>query len=88
MTFRIEKSRSGPVTIVRLIGRLESEHLEELKKHVECGDGPFVLDLTELTLVDLGVVRFLNACENEGAQIANGSLYIRQWMHLERELGL
>jgi hypothetical protein len=88
MTFRIEKSRSGPVTTVRLIGRLESEHLEELEQHVEGGGGGLVLDLAELTLVDVGVVRFLNACENQGAQIANSSLYIRQWMLLERELGL
>jgi hypothetical protein len=88
MTFRIDKSCSGPITTVRLIGRLGSEDVEELKKHCEQSGRFLVLDLAELTLVDVEVVRFLNACENRGVQIANSSLYIREWMLLERELGL
>jgi anti-anti-sigma regulatory factor len=85
MTFKIEVTRSGPVTTVRLIGRLRSENVEELKKYVEQGGGPVVLDLAEVALVDVGVVRFLIECENRGAQIANGSLHIRKWMLRERE---
>ena len=86
MTFRIEKTRSGSVTTVRLIGRLRSEHVEELKKQISPDEGQVVLDLEELTLVDLDVVRFLNVCENQGAKIANASAYIQKWMVRERQL--
>jgi anti-anti-sigma regulatory factor len=88
MAFKIEKTCGGMVTTLRLIGRLRSEDVEELKRHVDQGGGPLVLDLLEVTLVDLDVVRFLNSCENQGAEIVNGSPYIRKWMLLERKLEL
>jgi hypothetical protein len=33
------------------------------------------------------VVRFLNACKNEGTVIANDSPYIREWMLRESKPG-
>jgi hypothetical protein len=39
-----------------------------------------VLDLEEVTLVDLEVVRFLGVCEADGAEITHCSPYIREWM--------
>ena len=80
MTFKIEKTYSGQVTTLRLIGRLESECLGVLKEQIEHSGPQVVLDLAELELVDVEVVRFLNACQNEGVEIANGSPYIREWM--------
>ena len=80
MTFKIEGTQSGKVTTIRLIGRLSSECLAELKQQIEHAGPQVVLDLAEVELVDVEVVRFLNACENEGAVIANGSPYIREWM--------
>jgi len=35
MTLRIEQVSDGHVVILRLSGRLQSEHLEELKAHIE-----------------------------------------------------
>jgi hypothetical protein len=35
MTLRIEQVSDGHVVIWRLSGRLQSEHLEELKAHIE-----------------------------------------------------
>jgi hypothetical protein len=43
------------------------------------------LDLKEVTLVDVDVVRFLGACEVEGVEIVHCSQYIREWMVRERE---
>src|SRR6266498_2959296 len=80
MAFKIEKAHSGQVTTLWLIGRLRSECLGELKEQIEHSGPQVVLDLAELELVDVEVVRFLNACESEGAGIANGSPYIREWM--------
>jgi anti-anti-sigma regulatory factor len=87
MTFKIEGIHSGQVTRLRLIGRLNSECLAELKRQLEHGGSQVVLDLAEVELVDVEVVRFLNACQNEGAVIANASPYIREWMLRESKPG-
>jgi hypothetical protein len=79
-TLKIEKVSSGGKTTIRLIGRFQSEHIEDLKKQLQ-GSGPlWVLDLVELTLVDVEVVGFLRACEAEGVEILHCSPYIREWM--------
>lgn len=45
-----------------------------------------VLDVSEVTLVDLEVVRFLIGCQDQGVECANPSPYIREWMNRERKL--
>jgi hypothetical protein len=87
MTFKIERTHSGQVRTIRLIGRFGSECLGELKKQVEHGGPQVILDLAQVELVDVEVVRFLNACKNEGAVIANDSPYIREWMLRESKPG-
>jgi anti-anti-sigma regulatory factor len=79
--FKIEKLSEGTRTIfLRLIGRIRLEHLEELKAQLG-DDGPRIkLDLDEVTLVDLDVVRFLRACEIDGIQLVNCSPYVREWI--------
>ena len=80
MTFKIERIQGGEVTRVRLIGRFESECLEELKEQVGPGRPQVVLDLADVELVAVEVVRFLNACQSQGVGIANVAPYIREWM--------
>ena len=80
MTFRIEGTHNAQVTTLRLIGRLSSECLGELKQQIEHAGPHVVLDLAEVELVDVEVVRFLNARQNKGAVITNSSPYIREWM--------
>jgi hypothetical protein len=87
MAFKIEKAYSGQVTTLRLIGRLGSECLGELKEQIEHSGPQVVLDLGEIELVDVEVVRFLNSCQSEGAEIANASPYIREWMLREWKPG-
>lgn len=68
---KIEKNSQGGKTTIRLIGHFQAEHIEELKKQFE-HDGPrFVLDLTEVTLVDADFVGFLKVCEFGGVEIVN-----------------
>jgi len=43
-----------------------------------------MLDLEEVTLVDLDVVRFLGLTEAEGVELVNCSPYIRDWIFRER----
>ena len=80
MTLRIETAAERHKTIIRLSGRLQSEHLDELKRQVNAAQTPSALDLEGVTLVDLEVVRFLNACENKGVALLHCWPYIRQWM--------
>ena len=84
MTLKIEKYSDGYGTTIRLIGRLQAEHLEELEKQIQ-GSGPALrLDLDEVTLVDVECVRFLGACEIRGATLLHCSPYIRDWIGKER----
>jgi hypothetical protein len=53
------------------------------KQFEECGPR-FVLDLKEVTLVDVEVVRFLGACESDGMKVTHCSQYIRGWIVRER----
>ena len=43
------------------------------------------LDLSEVNLVDIDVVRFLGACQAKGVKLAGCSPYIRDWIALKFE---
>ncbi|MGE0274680.1 MAG: hypothetical protein AB7G68_19215 [Nitrospiraceae bacterium] len=78
-------------TVIRLNGRLQSEHLHELKIQLKGEQSPIALDLEGVTLVDVDIVRFLNACENSGVELLHCWPYIREWMrreHVERDSAL
>ena len=85
MTFKIEKYRDRRGTTIRLIGRMRAEHLSELQKQVKESESKIVLDLEELNLVDVDVVRFLGMCETQGVTLLNCSPYIREWIGKERD---
>ena len=85
MTLRIEKYSDRNSTIIRLIGRMRAEHLEELEKQIRESGPAITLDLEEVTLVDVEIVRFLGTCEASGATLLNCSHYIRDWIGKERD---
>ena len=73
-------------TRIRLSGELRNEQLNDLRTEIERNGPQVTLDLDELNLVDIDAVRFLNACDAQGIKVVNCSLYIREWMYLERKL--
>ena len=83
MTLRIESLAGEHGTILKLIGRIQAEHLDELRRQIAASD-PSALELKEVTLVDAEAVRFLGSCETEGIQLLNCSAYIREWIDRER----
>ena len=85
MTLKIEKYWDGNRAIIRLIGRMRAEHLENLEKQIRESRPTITLDLEEVTLVDVEVVRFLGTCEARGATLLNCSPYIREWIGKERD---
>jgi queuine/archaeosine tRNA-ribosyltransferase len=87
MTFRIKTTSEGRTATLRLIGRIESGSLEELRAQIRSHRPRLLLDLHEVTLVDVEVVRFLVACEAEGIDLRDCAPYIRRWMSRERNRG-
>jgi hypothetical protein len=53
MTLKIEKNCHGGKTVIRLSGRLQSEHLDELKTQIRGNQSGVVFDLEGVTLVDV-----------------------------------
>ena len=43
-----------------------------------------MLDLTDVDLVDITVVQFLICVEDEGVELMECPLYVREWMTRER----
>jgi anti-anti-sigma regulatory factor len=87
MTLRIEKDSDGQTTTLRLIGRMRREHIEELKAQIKAGGTSVTLDLNEVSLVDLDVIRFLAACQIQGVSLVHCSRYIKNWITKERFSG-
>ena len=68
MTLKIEKVSDGRKTVIRLSGRLQSEHLDELKTQIDGDQLRVALDLDGVTLVDVEVVRLIG-CEESGVAL-------------------
>jgi hypothetical protein len=70
--------------MVKLIGRIQTEHLSELRAQLDAIGASIVLDLGDVSLVNLDVVRFLSTRESQGTQLLNCPVYIRKWIDSER----
>jgi hypothetical protein len=81
---RIESDSDGQTKVLRLIGRLKADHVDELKKQLDGAATRRVVDLEEVTLVDVEVVRFLGDCEDNGIELSRCTPYIREWINRER----
>jgi len=82
--FRIEKDSGGCVTSLRLSGRIQSDQIASIRSEMDDDCTSKILDLGEVTLVDLGVVQFLIDCEEAGVQLLQCPAYVREWMLRER----
>ncbi len=87
MTLKIEKDSDVQTTTIRLIGRMRREHIEELKAQIKAGGRSVTLDLNDVCLVDLDVIRFLATCQSEGISLVHCSRYINNWIAKERFRG-
>ena len=81
---RIEKECDGRVTRVQLSGRIEPHLISTIRSAIsDCGVHK-LLDLSEVTLVNLEAVRFLISCEDAGIEVVQCPPYVREWMLRER----
>ena len=84
MALRIEQVSDESVVILRLSGRLQSEHVDQLMGQIEGSTQRIILDLEEVKLVDREAVRFLGLCEANGVELKQCAPYIRDWIDGER----
>jgi len=82
--FKIEKLTKGSTTVLRLVGRINTQHLDEVRKLIADAEPRVKLDLSEVTLVDVDVIRFLGNQERRGVQLGNCSRYVREWIQREQ----
>ena len=81
---RIEKESDGCVTRLLLSGRIQSDRIPCIRSAMKDGCAHKILDLSEVTLVDVAAVRFLGRCQSEGVELAGCPPYVREWIHRER----
>jgi anti-anti-sigma regulatory factor len=75
---------AGTITLI-VSGRIDAEQLPDLRRLVQSEHASdVVLDLNEVSLVDVEVVRFLRQCETQGMRLARCPAYVRQWMVREK----
>ena len=84
---RIEKDSDGCVTTLRLSGRIQSDCIASIRSAMNDSSTHKILDLAEVTLVDIAAVRFLLNCENKGVELVQCPPYVREWMVRERAEG-
>jgi hypothetical protein len=85
MTLRIERSARQRFTVIALSGRMEAEHVADLRELFDHDYGDIILDLRDLRLADRDAVRFLKCCEADGMTLKNCPAYIRQWIDREND---
>ena len=82
---KITCSTHSGTTTVALSGRIDAGQLPDLRRSVETErTSDMVLDLNEVSLVDVEVVRFLLQCEMQGIRLAHCPAYVREWMVREK----
>jgi hypothetical protein len=84
MVLRIEQIADESETIFRLIGRITSPDVQQLKAEIAEARNRVTLDLAQVWLVDLDAVHFLAVAENNGIQLRGLPHYIRAWIVLEK----
>ena len=85
MTYRIERSTSGPGVTFFLSGEMDSDHVGELEALMAADSNRLVsLDLADVTLVNRDAMKFLARVEAAGAVLVNCPEYVRSWIDAEQ----
>ena len=87
MILRIVEEADDEKVVLRLIGRIETEHVRDLKDQLEDETRRIVPDLSEIKLANQTAVRFLRLSEDKGIQLQNCPAYIREWNCGDRRSG-
>ena len=81
---RVEKDSDGRTTSLRFSGRIQSSNIGSIRAEMDDDSIRMLLDLAEVTLVDVEVIRFVSDCENGGIVLVHCPPYVREWILRER----
>jgi hypothetical protein len=82
---KITRAKEAGFTRVIVSGRIGAPQVPDLCRLLEADDASnVVLDLTEVSLVDVEVIQFLLRCDGQGIGLVGCPAYIREWMVRER----
>jgi hypothetical protein len=84
--WKVQRAEDSGRVVLLVSGRIAGENLTELKKVfiAETENQNFILDMSEVRLVDQDSVEFLSRCEANGAELRNCPPYIREWIERDR----
>jgi anti-anti-sigma regulatory factor len=84
--WKVQRAEDSGRVVLQVSGRIAGENLTELKKvfTAETENQNFILDMSEVRLVDQDSVEFLSRCEANGAELRNCPPYIREWIERDR----
>jgi len=82
---RVETLQEGNRTVLRLIGELRSGEIGILQSEISEDSVTVVVNLKELSVIDLNGIRFLLECRARGIEIEECPPYVREWMKRESE---
>jgi ABC-type transporter Mla MlaB component len=86
MTLKIKRICEKDESRLCLSGELRGTHVVDLRAEIERLVQPAILDLDEVSVVDIDGIRLLNECQAQGIQVVKCSPYIRRWMLQEKEI--
>ena len=78
--FMIQTVSDGPGVILRLSGRIEAEHISQLRDEIAKQTMATALDLDQVKLVSREVISFLGTCKAQGIELQNCPAYVRDWI--------
>ena len=82
---KMTRVKNAGTTTLIVSGRIDAEQLPDVRRLVESEHASdVVLDLNEVSLVDVEVVRFLLHCEAHGMRLESCPAYVREWMVREK----
>jgi hypothetical protein len=85
--WKVESTEDSGLVVLVVSGRIEGENLAELREvfTAKTGNQNFILDMSEVRLVDQDSIDFLSRYEANGAVLRNCPAYIREWIERDRE---
>jgi hypothetical protein len=85
MTLRLVAEARECGTTIRLVGRMRSEDIDQVRAEIAASAALTALDLDELALADVDVIRFLVTAEREGIVLRHCPPFVREWMTREAQ---
>lgn len=84
---KIQRHAVREMVIFVLSGRIEAQHIPELRALIDAESEGISLDLGEVNLVDREAVRFLRHSEAKGIRIDRCPAYVREWILRDKSDG-